>query len=329
MLERQTLSQYNFLVFNQIPYNAINGDKTDYTTALSAESSHLLMSGTFSSASGDEMSDDECSVLSEMDNSQGLSMILSNINIPRNPLSEIGNPSEEKLLIMTDSPHVGALTELRLNNKGLSQFESSSRLVLSRLSNLAILDLSFNYLTNISDLRTCTALSYLNISSNLIQDITPLEHLLKLTTLKACANQITSIEPLVHCEKLQKLHIGHNIISNLESTIVTLQSLTKLKYLTIFPNPCIVKVNGARERVMKSLTLVKIDQVIIQAKSPNPFQRATSYRKAGNAEAYKPEPLEEQITGLKKENNDLKSELSKVYKVLEKLKESAKIDFGF
>ena len=254
---------------------------------------------------------------------------MSNIDIPRNPLSEIGNPSEEKLLILTDSPHVGALTELRLSNKGLSQFESSSRLLLSRLSNLTILDLSFNYLSSIEDLRTCTALAYLNISSNLIQDITPLQHLHKLSTLKASVNQITDIQPLVHCEKLQKIHINNNLITNLECTIETLQSLTKLKYLKIFPNPCIVKTSGARERLMKSLTLVKLDQVITLAKSPNPFQRATRYRNAGKVHTYKPAPLEDQITGLKKENNELKNELSKVYKVLENLKQSAKIDFEY
>lgn len=43
---------------------------------------------------------------------EGLSVALKNVKLPQNPLSEIGQISENKLLRISNSPHIGALVEV-------------------------------------------------------------------------------------------------------------------------------------------------------------------------------------------------------------------------
>ena len=199
-----------------------------------------------------------------------LSSVMTQISIPKNPLSDIGDPSENRLLKITNSPTVGALTEvifiqLKLRGKGLSHFGSSQKLLLSRLFNLSVLDLASNYISEISDISQCPSITYLNISSNLIADISPVSSLSKLITFKASENKISNLSPLESCEKLQKLCINNNSLNNLTSAINSLKSLTCLKYLTIHSNPCINKTKNWQTRLLSSLSLVKLDKRAISA----------------------------------------------------------------
>jgi hypothetical protein len=66
-----------------------------------------------SSDSENEAEDDECSPPPpEITTRKGLSTVLDGIRLPKNPLSDIGDPSENRLLRITNSPNVGALTEV-------------------------------------------------------------------------------------------------------------------------------------------------------------------------------------------------------------------------
>ena len=145
----------------------------------------------------------------------------------------------------------------------MTSFESSGKLLFTRLSNLTVLDLSKNYISNINDIGKCIGLTYLNISYNSIEDITELQHLQKLITLKASSNKITNIEPLKSCEKLQKLIICNNLLSSFDSTLTTLIKLQRLKSLTIYSNPFIYKTKDCIRRLCAGLNLIKFDKELI------------------------------------------------------------------
>lgn len=151
-----------------------------------------------------------------------------------------------------------------------------------------------------------------------------MKRLQKLRTLKAGVNKITDIFPLASCDKMEKLQINNNSILIFESTLATLKSLRKLQNLAIFPNPCMINKSRASEKLKKELNLIKLDKAITEAKTPNPFQRVTIYSKTPTKDSKQEAVLlNNEITGLKQENSELKKELSKIYMVLSKLKESA------
>ena len=63
-------------------------------------------------SSGSYMSLDESPTEMNSEKSEGFSLALKNLKLPKNPLSEIGELSENRLLRITKSPCIGALVEV-------------------------------------------------------------------------------------------------------------------------------------------------------------------------------------------------------------------------
>lgn len=299
MLENKKTSPFDFLVFKPIHQDESKPDRfrpSKLNDSVSASSSSSLSDS------------DRSPSPTESGAKNNLSSVLNTIRIPKNPLSEIGDPSEGKLLKITNSPTVGALTELKLSGKGLSHFESSQKLLLSRLYNLSILDLSSNYISEIGDICQCPGLTYLNISNNIICDISPLSSLVKLVTVKASFNKVENIQPLASCERLQKLKIDNNLLQNYSETVQVLKSLQNLKHLAIFSNPCINRTKDAVKKLGQTLKILTLNNKVIDN---NPLQRVNEYRKVLKQETQELEVV--------KEKEEIK-EQNKSFKVFERLR---------
>lgn len=333
MYSNKRPSRFNFLVFNLRAQPGCQNEKKQEVLLNDSQDLGVPLVDS-ESFCGSSISDDDSSPVPEIETHKAMSTVLNQVQIPKNPLSDIGDLSETKLLTITNSPNVGALTEvifiqLKLKGRGLSEFESSRRLVLSRLLNLTVLDLSNNYISSLNDLCQCTGLIYLNVSSNIIESLSPLQTLVKLVTLKASSNKIKDIVSLKSCEKLQKLGLSNNLIVNFESTLNTLKKLPKLNYLSVHSNPCIYKTKNAKSRILSALKLTKLDKEDVESKQNNPFHRVTHYRKIPIHESSDDQDstliLKRQVMMLKKENADLKKELNKVYSIFEENNKKAEI----
>ena len=113
MQDQKKYSPFEFLIFNPIPHNESQKDKN--RVALFGED--IGQEDTFletpSSSDIDSGSDDDCFATPEIAKSCDMSVLLLNIDVPKNSLSSIGDPTEKKLLKITNSPNVGAMTEVR------------------------------------------------------------------------------------------------------------------------------------------------------------------------------------------------------------------------
>lgn len=107
------LPRSKFLVFNQLPYIESPIEKSNLKNGKNQKSNDFSVEKVFSD-SEEIISEDDGLITSEDLSENCLSTILANIQLPNNPLSEIGDPSEEKLLKITNSPFIGALTEVRV-----------------------------------------------------------------------------------------------------------------------------------------------------------------------------------------------------------------------
>lgn len=293
-----------------------------HTRALTLEigpkpSQAIASSGSFLSL--DDSSPEPATAMSE-----GLSIILGKVILPKNPLSEFGELSENRILRISNSPSMNALCELKLSGKGLSTFDSNNRISVKNMSNLTILDLSSNYIFNLCGVGECKNLSYLNVSNNLIEDLSPLQNLLRLSTLKLSNNKVKDISNLGTLKKLAKLKLNNNLIFNFDKTLRTLATLPKLVYLTIQANPCIGKTKEPKEKILKMLRLEKLDKVAVDVKKNVDLNRekisltrvklaAELANSASNADLLK------EMENLKSENSLLKKELSKIKEFMKSL----------
>ncbi len=103
---------------------------------------------------------------------------------------------------------------------------------LANLNNLTKLILWDNQISDITPLTNLTNLTELRLERNQISDITPLVNLTNLTELRLERNQISDISPLANLTSLTNLDLGYNQISN----ITPLANLTNLTYLGLWEN---------------------------------------------------------------------------------------------
>ena len=115
-------------------------------------------------------------------------------------------------------------------------FRNKRNLNFNFLIYLTKLDLSKNFIKDISDIKYLTNIQYLNISSNSIDDISSLENLESLEILNAENNEIRSISSLNKCRNLRCLELANNNIMYEQSTYSTIQFLKNLSELTIKNN---------------------------------------------------------------------------------------------
>lgn len=108
-----------------------------------------------------------------------------------------------------------------------SSFGIKSIEPLKNLSNLKLLNLSFNKLSEINELTNLLNLKYLDIGANQIEKINGLSQSNLLEMLVLSRNKIKRIEQVSHLLNLKKISLHHNRINRIEGfdTLVNLQEL--------------------------------------------------------------------------------------------------------
>lgn len=278
---------------------------------------------------------DETAPLPSAQSKRNLSSILTDVKIPENPLSDIGTLTEKRILLLSKSPNLGAIKDLKLKGFGLSQFDTNDRINLSRLFNLRVLDISDNYITSLRGVGQCTNLRYLNVSNNAIEDLSPLSSLIRISTLKASHNKIKDISSIRSCKRISCLKVSNNQIFSFENTLDVLKSLPKLTSLTIFMNPCMVKTRDSKERLLYHLWLEKLDTIVVNQEDRVQASQKTLRKQTGKNEENNDFPrmtvseihlraptlstheeIEIQVNTLKQENAKLREELANVWQLL-------------
>lgn len=98
-------SPFEFLVFNPRP----QAQEDRFRSQEVLNNAEDLLSN----SSSEDFDRDDSPPPPDASQTANLSSAINEIIIPKNSLSEIGDPSENRLLKITNSPTVGALTEVR------------------------------------------------------------------------------------------------------------------------------------------------------------------------------------------------------------------------
>ncbi len=119
---------------------------------------------------------------------------------------------------------IATVTELDLSEC----FSDDNDNEIEKLINLEYLNLSFNFISNITLLSNLTNLIYLNLNKNCISDISPLTRLKNLTDLSLCDNEISNVSTLENITGLTFLSLKSNEINDI-SPLANLTQLIELK----------------------------------------------------------------------------------------------------
>jgi len=101
------------------------------------------------------------------------------------------------------------------------------------LTNLTFLELTDNGISDLNGLQSLTELTHLGLAGNKISDLTPLQTLTNLTTLVLSFNEISDLTPLISLGRIDSLYLAYNNISDLSPLL----SLTRIGELDIRGNP--------------------------------------------------------------------------------------------
>ena len=124
-------------------------------------------------------------------------------------LSLVGNELTSEAISV-----LSGLTELQVLNLGWNNISDAKAVI--GLKNLVSLGLWGNKINDIQGFENLTLLEYLDVSDNEIVDITPVENLVNLRQLWLYSNQVGDISSVVNLPKLDVLMIYDNPINNVE-----------------------------------------------------------------------------------------------------------------
>ena len=137
---------------------------------------------------------------------------------------------EAGYIIIAGDKYSTSAFEIDLSNRNLT---NGAIVPLQYLTNLEILDLGGNQISDLTPLSNLTNLTQLKVYDNSrIRDLTPLSDLANLTRLSLYYNQISDLTPLSKLTKLEWLELSGNQISDLKP----LENLTNLKWLGVKNN---------------------------------------------------------------------------------------------
>ncbi|WP_195513480.1 immunoglobulin-like domain-containing protein [Turicibacter sanguinis] len=128
------------------------------------------------------------------------------VNIPDQSLKialneALGNSSESDIT----KKQLSTLKVANLNGKGISNLEG-----LQYATNLTLLRLQDNQISDLSPLTNLRKLNYLILTNNKIQDISALSHLVNLSLLNIASNEIRDLGPLSNLDELVYLYLADN-----------------------------------------------------------------------------------------------------------------------
>ena len=124
----------------------------------------------------------------------------------------------EELGLSSEFP-ITQLEMLKLFRLNAQRMQIESLTGLEYATNLEILILEANRITDLSPLSNLTALQTLRLGHNFIVDISPLANLTQLTDLNLVDNQIKDVGALANLTQLTDLALANNVIKRLSSAL--------------------------------------------------------------------------------------------------------------
>ena len=156
------------------------------------------------------------------------------------------------------------LTILDLRDNPLSDISP-----LAGLTNLTVLRLARNNITDISPVVRLTKLTVLNLRDNSVSDISAIAGLTNLTVLRIDINSISNISPLSRLTKLTQLYLGQNSISDL-SPLVANTGLGNGDRVIVKENPLsTVSFNTHIPTLQRRGVNVEFDEIVAQPEDVN------------------------------------------------------------
>ena len=160
--------------------------------------------------------------------------------------------------------------ELNLSKKNIKIFKNKKNISFEKLTDLYILNLSENVISEANDIKYFESLKELYLNNNKILDISFCEFLPNLIILNLENNCIESITSLSICTKLTALKLGNNNIKYLNSTLRIFKNLKNLEETTINKNPFLSELVSYREYFISNYkNIKKFDGEIITEEKRN------------------------------------------------------------
>jgi len=152
------------------------------------------------------------------------------VSLPATNAVNAAPEASAAFITIKDEQYSTALYELDLSNMGLS---NEDIVPLKHMTNLEVLNLGGNQISDLSPLSDLTSLAVLYFYDNTrVSDLAPLRNLTNLTRISMYWNQIEDLTPLAGLEKLEWLTVNGNQISDLSP----LASLNRLTFLDLTDN---------------------------------------------------------------------------------------------
>ena len=147
--------------------------------------------------------------------------------------------------------------KLDLSKKNIKTFKNKKNISFEKLSELYVLNLSENIISEANDIKYFESLKELYINNNKIIDISFCEFLPNLIILNIENNNIESITSLSICTKLTILKLGNNNIKYLNSSLRIFKNLKNLEETTINQNPFLSELVSYREYFISNYKNIK------------------------------------------------------------------------
>jgi len=135
------------------------------------------------------------------------------------------------------------LKELNLANNQITELSFLSEIEPDN-SFLWLADFSSNQITNLDGVGNLSNVKILSLSQNLITDIKPLANLTDLVTLLIDDNQITSLKDLSQLPNLKAIYASKNLIDDTNGVV----EMTQLVELYLYEN----KINAEQQALIRS-----------------------------------------------------------------------------
>ena len=214
------------------------------------------------SSASSEMDDSSVESLAERVPSRevpNVSSIIDYLSMPENPLSVFGQLSRDLILRITGTKSLCEVTTLVIKDVGFSQFKTSEKLNLGELKRIEELNLSDNYLQDLSGLSALLTLRMLYLDSNQIHSISPLASLVNLQLLSISHNFIKSVRTLPSFTELREINLNHNHLVSETEVLEALQRQPKLENVSLEGNPFMKRDRHMHYKLIGKLQLHNLD----------------------------------------------------------------------
>ena len=169
-----------------------------------------------------------------------------------------------------DEKNYEEINKINLSKQNIVGFKNNRNIPFEKLTELYILNLSYNHLSEANDILYFENLKELYINNNKIEDISFCESLPNLIILNVENNNIITITSLNICSKLKTLKLSYNKIKYLNSTLRTIKNLKYLEELSIKENPFLTELFSYREYFISNYPKInKLDEEIIDNNKRN------------------------------------------------------------